>query len=216
MRQALPSEVTLQGVTVTQRPWKGTPVIVIETAYSTPNWAMINMSAQVPLKGEAIELSLLGRSDAKAKMGLYLQQVLDSLDGQLEPLPAATPQATSPAEPRLSARPGAFMIAGMAVVFLGVLVGLWAISRKAPRGITLAVAVGVWVAGQMIAKVELRECQGLGGALALAGSVGGILGLVDLFSKRDPKLPGAGQDGAPPPLPEQPSGVVLSKSESGK
>ena len=72
------------------------------------------------------------------------------------------------------------------VVVVGGLIGLWFISRIAPKGTVLVIAIGIWVCGALIGDVHIRELLMLAGAMKMLGFAGGILGLVDFFRRRTP------------------------------
>ena len=60
----------------------------------------------------------------------------------------------------------------------------WFISKKAPKGVALGLAVVVWIIGNAIASQQVRELMMIGGSIQMAGTIGVILGLIDLFRKR--------------------------------
>jgi hypothetical protein len=69
-------------------------------------------------------------------------------------------------------------IAGAITVF-------WVLSRQAPRGTVLAVAVGIYIAGVMMSPGSTRLLVGVAGLLKFVGFIGGLLGIVDLVRKRE-------------------------------
>jgi hypothetical protein len=72
-------------------------------------------------------------------------------------------------------------------VAMGAGVGFWLISRRAPKGVVLLIAILSFVAGGVLAAVigDSRIGSGVAGAVRLSGVVGIILGIIDLFHKRD-------------------------------
>ena len=62
----------------------------------------------------------------------------------------------------------------------------WLISKKTPKGVTIGLAVVVLIIGNTIASQQTRELLMIGGSIKMAGSVGVILGIVDLFRKKKP------------------------------
>jgi hypothetical protein len=193
IRTELPPGLTLLDVTVSQRTWKDVPINVIEATMSGPGGSMVTMTAQVPLKGQAINLVSAG--PAKDRVNQYLQQALNGLEGQSSWFP---PPARLSNQSEKSYSIALLIIMGL--VFLGGLFGLWALSRVSPKGVVLAVAAAIWLTGQFLARTSIRELHGLGGALSLLGFAGAILGIADLFRKRRQKAP---SESAPPPLAEQ-------------
>ena len=63
-------------------------------------------------------------------------------------------------------------------------VGFWYMSKKAPKGATLILAIAVWVLGNVIGFQQARELKIIGGSIQMAGFVGVIVGLIDTFRKR--------------------------------
>lgn len=71
-------------------------------------------------------------------------------------------------------------------VILVVVVSFWLISKKIPKGVILSLAVVLWIVGNVIASQRIRELMMIGGSIQMAGSVGIILGIIDLFRKNKP------------------------------
>ncbi|MCF7908209.1 MAG: hypothetical protein K9L86_05015 [Candidatus Omnitrophica bacterium] len=62
----------------------------------------------------------------------------------------------------------------------------WLISKKTPKGVVVGLAIIVWVIGNVIGSQQARELMMIGGSIKMAGSVGIILGIIDLFRKKKP------------------------------
>jgi predicted MFS family arabinose efflux permease len=73
------------------------------------------------------------------------------------------------------------------------LVGAYFISRFAPKGTLLAVSVVIYIVSRMIDPGRSRELHLLVGTLSMLGTIGGILGIVDLLKKRKPRPAGDDQ-----------------------
>lgn len=79
------------------------------------------------------------------------------------------------------------LILGLGLVFVVFgLVGVWYLSRSAPRGTVLAVAIAIYAVGFLIPKGDSRLLHGVAGFASLFGIVAGVLGVVDLVRKRQP------------------------------
>lgn len=76
-----------------------------------------------------------------------------------------------------------FLLMPIIIILIAVVI-FWFISKKAPKGVALAVAVVAWIAGRAIGSQQARELMMLGGSIQMAGSIGVILGIIDLFRKR--------------------------------
>ncbi|HUG10904.1 MAG TPA: hypothetical protein VMM36_07815 [Opitutaceae bacterium] len=81
---------------------------------------------------------------------------------------------------------GKVYIAITVIVLIGMIVAFWFISRSAPRGTLLIVGIILWVVGQQVSGIADREMRFLGGVCALAGFMGVLLGLFDVFRKKKP------------------------------
>jgi len=90
---------------------------------------------------------------------------------------------------------GKIYIALSIAVLIGLLFLFSFISRRAPKGTLLAVGVGLWILGQALSGVPVREVRGISGLCTLSGFIGGLLGIFDLVRKQ--KEPATAQ---PPPL----------------
>jgi hypothetical protein len=91
---------------------------------------------------------------------------------------------------------GKIYIAVSLVLLVAMIFIFSVISRRAPKGTLLAVGVGLWLIGQAISGVPVREIRGLSGLCILSGFIGGLLGIFDLIRKKNDPEPSA-----PPPLP---------------
>jgi hypothetical protein len=78
------------------------------------------------------------------------------------------------------------------LLVLGV-VGAYYTSRFAPKGTLLAVSVVMYIVSRMIDPGRSRELHLLVGTLSMLGTIGGILGIVDLLKKRQPRPAGDDQ-----------------------
>jgi hypothetical protein len=60
----------------------------------------------------------------------------------------------------------------------------WLAGKKGSKGLLLGIAIVIWIIGQMIGSQATREMKIIGGTMATLGSIGFIVGLIDLFRKR--------------------------------
>jgi hypothetical protein len=89
-------------------------------------------------------------------------------------------------DPLLADVTGTILIAVGLVVVLGGVVGLWFVSRSAPKGTVLAIAVSIYLMSFLIPRGTDRLLHGLAGVMGLFGLIGGVLGVIDLVKKRTP------------------------------
>lgn len=85
------------------------------------------------------------------------------------------------------------------ITLAGMLVGFWFISKKAPKGVLLAVGIGLWLIGQVTGSTPYREARLLSGLCSISGLMGGLLGLMDVLRKEKKTPPTA----EPPVLPPE-------------
>ena len=64
------------------------------------------------------------------------------------------------------------------------IVGFWLLSKKGPRYSVLIAAAVLFICGMSIPPNNSRELHLLEGILRLSGTIGGILGIIDLIRKR--------------------------------
>jgi hypothetical protein len=69
------------------------------------------------------------------------------------------------------------------VILIITSISFWLISKKAPKGTLLAVAIAMWIIGSMIGNQPVREMKLIGGTIQTLGTIGVILGVIDLFRK---------------------------------
>ena len=69
------------------------------------------------------------------------------------------------------------------VILIITSVSFWLISKKAPKGTLLAVAIAMWIIGFMIGNQPVREMKLTGGTIQTLGTIGVILGVINLFRK---------------------------------
>ena len=74
------------------------------------------------------------------------------------------------------------------VILIITVIGFWLISKKAPKGILLIVAIAMWIIGFIIGNQPLREMKLLGGTIQTLGTLGVILGVINLFRKKKPTI----------------------------
>jgi hypothetical protein len=87
---------------------------------------------------------------------------------------------------------GVFLLVLGIVITLAMVVGLYFLSRIMPKGVVFGIAIALYVVARMIpADNVTREVHAIAGTLQLAGVVGVILGLIDLFKgkKREKPVP---------------------------
>jgi hypothetical protein len=144
----------------------------------------LTYNVQVPLKPQAIQLKLVGPSSRNAELEQLMAQTLMQLDGQsnwLASTPAASSVATSPNYGTI------LLVVAIAAIVIAIAL-MWIISRHAPRGTLLTIAVIVYIASYiLIPATRVREMLLLQGTTRLIGFIGIVLGLIDAFRKRKPK-----------------------------
>jgi len=76
-----------------------------------------------------------------------------------------------------------YSIVLLSLPVLVIIVLLWFTSKKAPKGVTLGIAVVVWIIAHAI-PLQTRELVMICTSMNAAGVIGVILGIIDLLRKR--------------------------------
>ena len=168
--------------------WQGHVVDVVTVPETIGEHQTVTYNVQVPLKKAAIQLMLFGPAERDAELQPLLKQFLSGLEGESNWDATATP---------LFSPPSPLVLGFAAVLFLGVLVGLWLISSKTPRGTVLVIAAGIYVLSFGLNEPKTRDVVFLQGVLRLTGVCAGILGLIDWYRRRPSASPPAEQKSGP-------------------
>ena len=163
--------------------WQGFDVDAFAVPEKLGEIQTVTYNAQIPLKRSAIQVKLFGPVEREAEIKTLLENTLAGLQGASNWIPSVAP--SSPVTS--SKNYGNFLLAFAIAFVVGGLVLLWVVSRMAPKGTVLAIAVGIYVAGLALAGIRIREVVLLTGALKMLGFAGGILGIVDLVRDRKPR-----------------------------
>ncbi len=144
----------------------------------------ITFNAQVPLKREAVQVSMVGPSGRRAELLSYLQASLDGLTGESNWTASGGVSSTGGSR---AYQVGVLIGCGLAFV-TGLLI-MWLASRKLP-GISLLLAVLLFCASSGNIGPKGLESAAATVCLRLLGVAGIILGIVDLV-RRPRKKPAA-------------------------
>lgn len=163
--------------------WKGFEVQVISIPETIGSIDAITYNVQIPLKPEAIQIKLFGGSDRKEYLRNLLPQILAGLDGQSNWIASAipSPQLTN------SDSYGNVLLGGAIVLVAIGVVGYLRAWRTSKRGTILILGVVLLVSGSAVASYHVREALMFGGSLKFLGSIGVLLGIIDLLRKRKPE-----------------------------
>lgn len=167
--------------------WQGLEIDALEVPDESGLLPVVTYLLQIPLKREAIQVKLLGARDRQGELYALIPQVLDGLRGESNWV-SASDLASSKTY-------GIALLVAFCLIVLSGILALWWISRKVPKGVILALSVGLWIAGWQLGEIRIREVVGFSGCLQTIGFAGAILGLIDLFRRREPKSP----EPTPPP-----------------
>ena len=159
--------------------WKGFEVDVIELHESLLGKDIITYNVQIPLKPNAIQLSVAGPAANSTELWAIVNSTLATLNGPSNWTPSVVPASftKSPAY--------GLILLGIALVFLiaGLLV-LWFIGRRAPKGVVVGIATFAYLLSWSIPHPAPREFYMVSGTLRMFGVIGIILGIIDLCKKR--------------------------------
>jgi hypothetical protein len=157
--------------------WQGLEIPMTEISEELNGQKATTYSALIPLKQQCIQLKLVGPSDREPELRVLMSQILSGLRG-----PSNWP--SSPPTPATRQPGGIKIIIVFTLLFLVGMVGLWLISRIAPRGTVLVMGVVLFLGGNG-ARGQNGPVESLFIGLAQMIGFGGILvGLMDLRRRR--------------------------------
>ena len=160
--------------------WHQFEVDVMTIAEQVGDTSLLTYNAQIPLKRAAIQVKVVGTADREAELKQLLDQVLEGLQGESNWLQSALP---APKETG-SNNYGYVLLAVIAFIVLGGLLGLVLIAPRTPKGTVLGIAVFLWFFSWGFQGNRIREVVMLTGALRMLGFAGGLFGIYDLIRKR--------------------------------
>lgn len=170
------------GIFTTQ--WQDFDIDVVTVPEQLGELKIITYNVQIPLRRAAIQIRLVGPADRESELRSLLEKTIAGLEGESNWKPSTTSSASRAVES--SRRHGIVPWVVAIVIVLGGLALLWLVSKKAPKGIVLAISVGCYFVGAAPDDAGERGIPFLTItiALKLLGIAGGILGIIDLFRGR--------------------------------
>jgi len=179
--------------------WRGYDLNVVEFTLERFDGPVFIIAAQIPIRDDAIQVMITAPVTEPEAARVVLAQTVAGVDGEsrwdLPPAPPALPHSS-----RRSAGASTALIILAAVIFVGGLVSAFEIRRRTPRGVLLVSALVVMALGAgQAANAEAASNLLIGGTLQLLGFVAMIIGIVDLFIRRQPKIPVAERARRPAP-----------------
>ena len=164
--------------------WRDFELDAVELPQEVNGILTVNYIVQVPLKPEAISISVTGRRDRKDQILELTNTLLGSLQGDSNWLRTSAP-------PVLTQSPnyGLLILVPCAIFIIGGFVVLWLVRRVSRRGTVLGLAVLIYAVSWTIAPGETRETRATVGAVRALGFAGLLLGLFDLFHHPRAKRP---------------------------
>lgn len=159
--------------------WQGFDVDAFEVREAAGDVRYLTFNVQVPLRKAAIQVKLFGPEDREPELRTLLRQVLEGLRGESNWTRSAAASAVTRSE-----HYGTILLTVAIVIVVGGLVLLWLVSRSAPRGAVLGIAVTLWMIGFLLGDVRVREVMLVSGSLKMLGFAGAILGIIDALRKR--------------------------------
>ncbi len=190
-------------VKLTTTRWQGYVLDVFEVSETVDGVAILTCNVQVPLKKAAVQLSVVGPAEQGPELARLRDLALQGLKGESNWTRAAPPVVGLRVD-----RYGYVLMGIAAVAVIGGLVGFWILSKKTPKGATLAVAAFMYAASYPADAIALgealqREKALVVGTLRLLGFMGCILGLIDVIRKRKTLAPQPATGGLPASAPTQ-------------
>jgi hypothetical protein len=161
-------------------PWQGFEVDGFEVPGLVGQTQTVTYNVQIPLKRAAIQIKPFGAADREAELKSLLTTILAGLKGESNWFTSVAPALPVTSSPSY----GYVLLAFALLLVLAGMVLLWLLSRNAPKGTVLLIAIAVYCGGLALAGISVREIVMLSGALKMLGFAGGILGIVDILRRR--------------------------------
>ena len=171
------------GIGLSTTRWQGHEVNMFEVPERVGEVKALTYNVQIPLRPAAIQVMLFGPADRVSELRRLLAAILQNLHGESNLLSTAFPGLSVTSSEHYGR-----ILLGAAIAFIvcGLLL-LWFISKYAPRGTVLAIAIGAYIVGASVDEVRVREVKLLAGSLRLFAIGAIILGISDLVRKRRPE-----------------------------
>ncbi len=160
-------------------PWNGFDLEMFEVPEETAGVKLLTYNVQVPLRGHAVQLKVVGKAEIAEELRATMGALLNSLTGETNWIKSIFPESFASSKLYLVA-----VIAIMALVVVGGAVGAWIAGRRLPRGAVLGIGIGLLVLGLQLPKGGVREMRGVTGGTSLLGTVLVIVGIVQLVHRR--------------------------------
>ena len=160
--------------------WQGFNVDAFEVPEQVGSIQTITFNVQIPLKRRAIQVKLFGPAADKPALRRLLREVLRDLKGDSNWIPSVIDNTGGNEQSYRNMLLGV----AVAVIVFGV-IRFWILSKFAPKGSVLVVAGCIFVVTMALRGVRQREMLLLVGSFRLLSVVGIILGLVDVFRRRN-------------------------------
>ncbi len=160
--------------------WHGFDIDAIESPEEAGGVELATFKAQVPLKPEAIQISVVGPRARRDESLALVNRLLGGLRGESNWLDSSAPRAMAN-----SPHYGATLLVAAAAGGIGTFALLYLLSRVAPRGTLAALGGGMIATAFLNPPSHTREAMALSFAMNLAGVLGLVFGMVNYF--REPK-----------------------------
>jgi hypothetical protein len=150
-------------------PWKGFEIEAFQTPEEIDDQKFLTYTVNVPLKRQAIQVSVSGAADRAEELETVFASVVANLEGESNWSTAATPE------------PPQALVWGSFVFMLVGLWGMWIASNRADLKWVLAVSIVMWLGGYNLSKDVQRDMKLIGASVSIVGMFGGVLALVKLM-----------------------------------
>lgn len=156
--------------------WRGFEIDAIENPEELNGVALVTIKAQVPLKPEALQVSVVAPAERRDESLALVNRLLGGLTGESNWLDSSAPAslANSPHY-------------GMILIVLSVIGGiagfavLYLVSRVAPRGTLAILGAALILSNLLVPHTRNREVAAMMAAMALMGVLSIVSGAADYF-----------------------------------
>ena len=169
--------------------WKGFEVDGFEVPETANGINVITFNAQIPLRGEAIQVKLFGPAESNESLKALLREVLAGLEGETNWIAAIETSTDSDSDNYRT------ILLGVGIMgILAGLIALWFVSRKTPSGTVLIIAIIIYALSWRIDDVPVREIRLLSGSMRMLGFLAMVWGVIDVLRGRKPKSTTSGEE----------------------
>jgi hypothetical protein len=164
-------------------PWNNFTIDAFEVPETIDGNECVTFNAQVPLKPNAIQLSVFGPASRNAELLLLLKETVALIQGPSNWIGSLLPVFISDS----SSYGTALLVVAFAAIAIGLVV-LWIAMRRKPKGSLLLAGALILLISWLLPQGNYREWRVIRGSASLFGTGAILLGLADFLIPRTRKV----------------------------